>query len=283
MAAGSSLIVISNRWDLECDDGVQSSWQQDCLRQRWLHWHWPKSPRLPFTLSRNEEGVLIRKAAAGELLDDHKSTWLRGQGDGGIDWGSTSVSRLMKIYWAPNQTKSRIGNTPWKDCESAIRSNFIWTIFRESSLKGGVLDLLEKKLPTILFLPFAMFGISYEHFVRWPCHCRGTSGHPGWIYNKNDTNRHGDKQRHRKELLMLHKSILNFKSCKYFKKWKKLPANCVAGGLDDMKNERNRHDDIHDGWNNMTRTISTPLHLWTFFGIGISILNLKKTKMTNQP
>ena len=143
MAADSSLIVISNRWDLKCDEGVQSSWQQDCQRQWWLHWIWPKSPRLPFTLSRNEEGVLIRKAAAGELLD-HKSTWLRGQGDGGIDWGSTSVSRLMKIYWAPNQTKSRIGNTPWKDCESAIRSNFIWTIFRESSLKGGVLDLLEK-------------------------------------------------------------------------------------------------------------------------------------------
>ena len=51
--------------------------------------------------------------------------------------------------------------------------------------------MIEKKLPTI-FLPLAMFGISYEHFVRWPCHCRGTSGHPGWIYNKDDTNRHGD-------------------------------------------------------------------------------------------
>ena len=152
MAADSSLIVISNRWDLKCDEGVQSSWQQDCQRQWWLHWIWPKSPRLPFTLSRNEEGVLIRKAAAGELLD-HKSTWLRGQGDGGIDWGSTSVSRLMKIYWAPNQTKSRIGNTPWKDCESAIRSNFIWTIFRESSLKGGVLDLLEKITNHFFFYP----------------------------------------------------------------------------------------------------------------------------------
>ena len=45
-----------------------------------------------------------------------------------------------------------------------------------------------------------MFGISYEHFVRWPCHCRGTSGHPGWIYNKNDTNRHGDKRRNHQEL-----------------------------------------------------------------------------------
>ena len=76
-----------------------------------------------------------------------------------------------------------------------------------------------------------MFGISYEHFVRWPCHCRGTSGHPGWIYNKNDTNRHGDKQRHRKELLMLDKSILNFKNCKYFKKWKSCLQSVSRGDL----------------------------------------------------
>ena len=95
MAAASSLIVISNRWDLECDDGVQSSWQQDCQRQWWLHWIWPETPRLPFTLSRNEEGVLIRKAAAGEMLDHwsliNLTAW------SGRQWGWLGVNLSFKI------------------------------------------------------------------------------------------------------------------------------------------------------------------------------------------
>ena len=142
MAAGSSLIVISNRWDLECDDGVQSSWQQDCQRQWWLHWIWLKTPRLPFTLSRNEEGVLIRKAAAGEMLDHWSLINLTA-------W-STSVSRLMKIYWAPNQNKFRIGNTE-KCWESAIRSNFLWTRFRESPPKGRRPRFDRKKITNYFF------------------------------------------------------------------------------------------------------------------------------------